>query len=177
MKGITIPDFVIRGLERIDLPTWAQTSAALVGGVLTAVAAGILRRTVRGLSLNLYLVHQEEGTIDREDQSLIPVTAPYRRKGLWSNLRQGRWREDQSLQLGDYSGKFFELRVGYSLLRHYYVVAESNGIKLNRRKLEKKRRAYLHNGDRLTTGDRKFEIRITPQQLEVRFSHELSRAA
>lgn len=164
-------------IEGMAIPAWAQTGLALGLGIAAALGIGTLRRMTRGLQLNLYLVHQEDGTTDRSHQSITPVTAPYRRTSVWRSLRQGRWREDQSLRLGDYAGKFFELRVGYSLLRHYYVVAETNGIKLNRRKLEKGRRVFLQNGDRMATGDRSFEIRITPDQLEVRFSRELSQAA
>lgn len=155
----------------------AQTWPALGLGVFAAFTFGILRRLTRGLKLNLYLVHQEQGTTDRAHQSITPITAPYRRASLWRSLREGRWRENQSLQLGDYAGKFYTFRVGYTLLRHYYIVAESPGIKLNRKKLEKGRRTFLQNGDQLSTGNRVFEMRITPEQLEVRFSRELSQAA
>lgn len=164
----------------------AQAFFAFSGGFAVALVIGAIARMLLGLKLNLYFIHREPGTHKVTSSSLIPITAPNRKSSIVRSLREGRWREDQDLQLGDYQGRHFTFRIGYHFWYRFYLILETPNpkltprgdacVKLGSRTLKQGKRYPLRSGARLQTGDRAFEIHVTPAQLEDKFHRELSAA-
>lgn len=151
---------------------------AFGAGMAGMVLVGALYRLLRGVRLNLMLVHREGaraavGGREGRDQVVIPVTLEHRRSLSWRSIRERRWEESVDLVLADDEGRYADLAFTFHPWMHYLMqlgerpAGEGAQVKLNSRIVASGRRVRVVDGDRLEVGRRRYLVRVTGSTAEV----------